>query len=246
MKIGDKIVFKFNETTLKYQVVTTLDKRFFLYNLNVDSANSKIFEILEIDDIYGFYEKVVDKYIKDKLNTFPELESLSDLERVVNALYERILEISTPKFKVGDLVMVAKREEKSSDYTCSYTDEMVQYENRIFAISEINKMSIPIMKSYIPRLRYEEPFYYTLEGNDWKWSSAMLHKVGTIKDSIKGVTSLDKVILTDIGEVGVSSYMDAHTTEITCDKAIDGISLYPEKEEPEYKLNFNVKPLKFY
>lgn len=246
MKIGDKIVFKFNETTLKYEVVTSLDKHFFLCNLDKGSPNSKIFEILEIDDRYGFCEEVIGKYIKKQSNVFPELESLSDLERVVNALYERILEISTPKFKVGDLVMVAKREGESSDYVCNYNDEMVQYENRIFAISKINKMSIPSIKSYISRLRYEEPFYYTLEGNSWNWSSAMLHKVGTIKDSIKGVASLDKVILTDIGEVGISSYMGAHTTAITCDKAIDGTSLYPEKEEPEYKLNFNVKPLKFY
>lgn len=246
MKIGDKIVFKFNETTLKYEVVTTLNKYFFLYALDAGSTNSKIFEILKIDDIYGFCEEVIGKYIKIKSNIFPELESLSDLEIIVNALYKRILEISTPKFKVGDLVMVTKREGESSDYMCGYSDEMVQYENRIFAISKINKMSISSMKSYISRLRYEEPFYYTLEGNDWNWSSAMLHKVGIIKDLVKGETSLNKVILTDIGKVGVSSYMDAHTTAITCDKAIDGTSLYPEKEEPEYKLNFNVKPLKFY
>lgn len=250
MKVNEKIVFKYNNTTLVYKVWQTGDK-YILINITTDAyqtLNQAIFILLGIEDRFSFCKEEIGYSVEDKLAGFPELNSLSDLEKVVNALYRRIIEISTPKFKVGDLVMIVKREGNGSDYPCTYMDEMIQYENQIFTISKINKMSTSIIKSFTSRLRYEEPFFYTVEGNDWNWSSAMLRKVEIIGDVIKDIITPDEVVLADIGKVnidGISSYMDVHTPVITCDKAINGPSIYPEREESEYKLNFSIKPLKF-
>lgn len=237
MEVNDKIVFKYNGIELQYKVMH-LDK-YWLSNYVV-GANTAIFNLLKIEDRFAFCAKEVGYDFARKTSDFPELESLSDLEKVVNALYQRIIKISTPKFQVGDLVMIVKREGNSSDYPCSYMDEMVQYENQIFIISKINKMSTPIMKSFISRLKYEEPFYYTLKEMDWNWSSAMLHKIGTTKNLITDINAPNITDLIDIGKINICeapSYIDTHIT--------NGPSLYPEKEEPKYKLNFNVKSLNF-
>lgn len=244
MKENDKIVFKYDGIELQYKV-TQIDKRYWLSNSKLGN-NIAIFNLLKIEDRFAFCEKEIGYPIISKTADFPEVNSLKDLEKIVNALYKRIIEISTPKFNVGDLVMVVKREGEGSDYPCTYMEEMVQYENRIFTISKINKMSFYTIKSFISKLRYEEPFYYSFKGIDWNWSSAMLHKV----DPGKHITAQDIAILADTGVVNIGeahSCINANISAITCDKAIDGPSLYPEKsEEPEYKLNFSVKPLKFY
>lgn len=248
MNQSDTITFKFNGETLKYRVSNSLDKDFFLVILNEHSTNDKIFKILGIDDTYGFCEEVLGRSIKDRSHIFPELDSLSDLEKVVDALYQRIIKISTPKFQIGNLVMVVKREGDEGDYPCSYTDEMLQYENRIFTINEVHEMSIPFMKKHIPRLKYEEPFFYSFVGVDWNWSSGMLRKIEIVKDAVKDITAQYGVTLADIGKVnidGVHSYVDTHTP-ITYDGVISGPSLYPEKsEESEYKLTFKFNHLKF-
>lgn len=245
MEIHDKIVFKHNGVKLEYKPLN-ISNKYWLSNFEYGN-NTAIFNLLGIEDRFAFCEKEIGYSIECKTADFPEVNSLEDLEKIVNALYKRIIEISTSKFQVGDMVMVVKREGKGSDYPCSYMDEMVQYENRIFTISKINKMSTSIMKSFISKLKYEEPFYYTLEGMDWICSSAMLRKVGTIKDLAKSTPSLDKVILSDIGKVnivGVPFYIDTNTATGTYE-AINGPSIYPEKEEPEYKLTFKFNHLKF-
>lgn len=246
MKVNEKIVFKYNNTTLVYKVWQTGDK-YILINITTDAyqtLNQAIFILLGIEDRFSFCKEEIGYSVEDKLAGFPELNSLSDLEKVVNALYRRIIEISTPKFKVGDLVMIVKREGNGSDYPCSYMDEMVQYENRIFTISEINKMSTSIMKSFISKLKYEEPFYYTLEGVDWNWSSAMLHKV----DLVKYITAQDIAILADTGEVnlnGIPSYIDTHSPAMSNQVSSSTYSCLEKSEESEYKLTFKFNHLKF-
>lgn len=242
MKKNDKIVFKFNGETLEYRVTGGSITGVFL-SLCEDYPNDKIFEILGIDDIYGFCERVICKNLQNKSAIFPELDSLEDLKKVVDALYQEIINKSVSKYNEGDIVRVLPKQGVVSDYPFGYTDDMYKYANDLFSIKEVHKLTVGQLKYYINCKKYKEPFFYILnnESLEYNWSSEMFSKV----------TEIDTRITVDTGEINIkeiSNYIDTYTpaVAIACDKAVDGRFLYPEKsEKPEYKLNFSVKPLKF-
>lgn len=240
MEVNDKIVFKYNGIELQYKVMHI--GKYWLSNY-IAGANIAIFNLLKIEDRFAFCEKEIGYDIASKTADFPEVDSLQDLEKVVNALYKEIINKSVPKYKVGDIVRIIPREGEKGDYPFVYTDIMNKYANDLFIIKEVEKISIGQLKNYINCKKYEEPFYYMLNGDPTgcTWSSKMFSKV--IKADTKITADISKVNL------NVIPYdTDTHTAaitcdKITCDKTIDGPSLFPEKEEPEYKLNFIVKPL---
>lgn len=239
MKENDKIVFKYDGIELQYKV-TQIDKRCWLSNSKLGN-NIAIFNLLKIEDRFAFCEKEIGYPIISKTANFPEVNSLNDLEKIVDALYKRILELSKPKFNVGDIVIVVKREGDGSDYPYYYSNGMVSCENQLFTIEEVCQIPINKIRSEMQRSKYEEPFYYIIEGSSSYWSSAMLRKVGIIKDQP------DVKILTDIGEIDlrIPSYIDTHSPAICDGVSSSTYSCLEKSEEPEYKLNFNVKPLKF-
>ena len=73
-----------------------------------------------------------------------------------------------PKFQVGDVVTVAKREGKERDYPFCFTDEMTEFEGKRFKIKSLWFSERDLEREY-----YEEPFLYRLNSIDYTWSSAM-------------------------------------------------------------------------
>lgn len=237
MEVNDKIVFKYNGIELQYNVMY-LDK--YWLSSYVAGANTAIFNLLKIEDRFAFCAKEVGYDFASKTSDFPELESLSDLEKVVNALYKEIINKSVPKYKVGDIVRILPREGEKDDYPCIYTDIMNKYAYNLFLIKEVKELPIGQLKHYINYKKYEEPFYYMLneDPTGCTWSSKMLSKVITA----------DTKILADIGEVnigGVPSYIDTYSPAMTDGVSSNTYTRLEKSEESEYKLNFNVKPLKF-
>lgn len=87
MQNHDEIVFHYNGKTLNYQVICS-HSVWILCPLGLFS-NSEIFNLLGIKDKYAFCENIVGYR---SFGDFPEMKSLEDLEKVVNALHRKIAE----------------------------------------------------------------------------------------------------------------------------------------------------------
>lgn len=238
MEINDKIIFKFYGTTLEYEVASGLSGRFFLSILNkrLGYNNSTIFETLGIDDRYGFCEKVTGKSIKDNMSHFPELNSLEDLEKVVSALYQEIINKSVPKYKEGDIVKILPRQGAECDYPNSYIEDMEKYANGLYTIKRVSRYTVKQLKYYIKCEKYEEPFYYILnELGAYIWSSKMFSKV-------------DIKIAADTGFININAIPNyiASDAFIAYNEKINKLKNEKDNSDSsEYKLNFNVKLLNF-
>jgi hypothetical protein len=88
MQNHDEIVFHYNGKTLNYQVVCACDVCILSANGGTYN-NSEIFNLLGIKNKYAFCEDIVGYR---SVGDFPEMKSLKDLEKVVNALYRIISE----------------------------------------------------------------------------------------------------------------------------------------------------------
>lgn len=177
----DKVIFKYNGITLNYQVrQNTVANSFYL---SCDKKpNCQIFDLLEIQDRFLFCEEKIGYTIVDKSTSFPEVKTLEDLEQIVDALYQRIIDISTPKFKEGKRVRILPKNGLASHYPYSYIPKMEELANTIAIISQVNTMSISNLEQYMPLETYEEPFYYKLNDNVFSWTSVMLESVSIDKD----------------------------------------------------------------
>lgn len=85
MQNHDEIVFHYNGKTLNYQVICA--SGVCILSVNGPFNNSEIFNLLGIKDKYAFCENIVGYR---STGDFPEMKSLEDLEKVVNALYKKI------------------------------------------------------------------------------------------------------------------------------------------------------------
>lgn len=111
-----------------------------------------------------------------------------------------------PLFKVGDIVRIRKRKDDSCSYPFTFTDSMTVYENSIAVITNVEE-------------NYYKPKDYTIEGdgasyeiafidgsddeesqdekpqptNDYNWSSPMLEKVNTYKETIFQIGNIVEV-----------------------------------------------------
>lgn len=181
MKRNDYVVFKYNGTTLKYQIVEGSTGWFLA--IRPMGLNRQIFILLEIENRFTFCEEAIGYSIKDTTVDFPQVKTLEDLEKIVNALYQCILDISTPKFKKGEIVKILSKDGPSSDYPCGYMPKMEEFANTTTIILKVRKMSsVNELGQYMQSEKYEEPFLYDLNGNVFSWSSAMLELVSNDKD----------------------------------------------------------------
>lgn len=89
MQNHDIITFHYNGKTLKYQVVGADNKYILCIREHGVYLNSEIFNLLGIEDKNAFCEDIVGYHSE---GDFPEMKSLEDLEKIVNALYQRISE----------------------------------------------------------------------------------------------------------------------------------------------------------
>lgn len=87
MQNHDEVVFRYKEKTLNYQVICA--HNVCILSIHGPLNNSEIFNLLEIKDKNAFCENIVG-YRSE--GNFPQMKSLEDLEKVVNALYSRIEE----------------------------------------------------------------------------------------------------------------------------------------------------------
>lgn len=185
MKKNNIIVFKYKGTTLNYKVVEVTKECYFLASSH--GINEQIFTLLKIEDKFAFCENVIGYPIANKDADFPEVKTLEDLEKIVDALYQRIIDISTPKFKEGERVIIKSRTGKSTDYPRAYTDEMTDFIGYIAHIKKVNIMSSIQLRNAINDKYYEEPYDYELLSSDssiegYYWCSAMFESVSKAKD----------------------------------------------------------------
>lgn len=174
MKVNDKIVFKYNGTTLNYKVVQNIYHNTY-YLSGCDVKNDKIFDLLGISDRFSFCSAMVGYTLTNTCVTFPEVKTLEDLEKIVNALYQRIIDISTPKFEEGAIVKILPKDGFSLDYPFGYTSTMEEFANTTTTICGLEKiLSVDALKDCIDFEKYEEPFHYVLKGNEFTWASSML------------------------------------------------------------------------
>lgn len=87
MRNHDELVFHYNGKTLNYQVICSCGVC--ILSIHGPFDNGEIFKLLGIKDKYAFCEDIVGYRSK---GDFPEMKSLEDLEKVVDALYKRIAE----------------------------------------------------------------------------------------------------------------------------------------------------------
>lgn len=85
MQNHDELVFHYNGKTLNYQVIC--GGNVCILDIHGPFNNSEIFNLLGIKDRYAFCKDIVGYRSQ---GDFPEMKSLEDLEKVVNALYKRI------------------------------------------------------------------------------------------------------------------------------------------------------------
>lgn len=187
MKLKDRIVFKYNGTPLNY----TVEKHIGYYLYCSGEPNDKIFHLLSIPDKFSFCENIIGHSIENSIKeslTFPEVNNLEDLEKIVDALYQRIIDLSTPKFKVGDKVKILPKSKGIQDYPCSYVPQMEKFSDTTTIIKHVQKISVTRLKNYISLAKYEEPFYYLLKDIGFNWTSAMLESVSKIEDKKEDVS----------------------------------------------------------
>lgn len=218
MKEGDIIIFKYEGTTLKYTVYRGVHG----YFLNSESGdlNRKIFILLKIEDRFAFCGNIIGYKITNTGVDFPVIDNLENLEKIVNALYQRIIDISIPKFKKGEKVKIVPKCGSRSDYPFLYTQEMEKLVNITDTIVNINKVSIGVLKQIIYLEKYQEPFTYCLQNHLFAWASAMLEPVN--EDEAEGETKKT------ISEPHDLSVMQKESVEIYDTTKADSILLPPK------------------
>lgn len=95
-----------------------------------------------------------------------------------------------PIFKVGDKVIVKKREGSGRDYKYCFSDPMADMEGQIFTVREIYED----FEHSICRIQ-DDCALYKLVGdkNDFSWSSGMLMKALTTESEIKAFKTKEKM-----------------------------------------------------
>lgn len=182
MKENDIIVFKYEGTTLSYKVVQNIDHNTY-YLSCCGVKNDKIFDLLGISDRFSFCSAIVGYTLTNTSVAFPEVNTSKDLEKIVDALYQRIIDISTPKFKEGEMVKILPKDGSELSYPNGYVIEMTRFANSTDTIANVNKMSVDLLKRCISLEKYQEPFGYCLQDHSFVWTSAMLESAN--KDEIK-------------------------------------------------------------
>lgn len=80
-------------------------------------------------------------------------------------------------YKAGDKVLIKSKFDDNCnefDYPCGFTDSMIRnYGGEIHTISCVYNIPNNV---YEDRKMYEEPYFYSLKGNGYSWSSAMFEK----------------------------------------------------------------------
>lgn len=149
--------------TIPYQICQRDNGYCFLKHRDDTVKNFDIFTYLNIDNKECYCER----FSKLHAGNFPEHSSLENLRTTILSFFELNKYITIPsKYKVGDKVIVGKRDGRMEDYPCCFADIMVN-PGRVLTITKI------VSNGQYARKYFEEPYRYSVKETPFNWSSSM-------------------------------------------------------------------------